>query len=67
MMNADDKADLTKEVFANHGWRSLRFYNPLSMEKTYRSHVKVRGPHDDGMYSGNMVVLEGEEVVAVYN
>ena len=66
VMNANDQADLSKEVFVNHGWKSLHFYKPLSMEKIYRSHVKMSGPHEDGMYSGDMIVFEGDEVVAVY-
>jgi naphtho-gamma-pyrone polyketide synthase len=66
VMNANDQADLSKEVFVNHGWKSLHFYKPLSMNKTYRSHVKMSGPNDDGMYGGDMVVFEGKEVVAVY-
>ena len=66
VMNANDEADLSKEVFVNHGWKSLHFYKPLSMEKTYRSHVKMSGPHEDGMYSGDMIVFEGDEVIAVY-
>jgi naphtho-gamma-pyrone polyketide synthase len=66
VMNANDQADLTKEVFVNHGWKSLHFYKSLSMEKTYRSRVKMSGPHEDGMYSGDMIVFESEEVVAVY-
>ncbi|KAE8354552.1 beta-ketoacyl synthase [Aspergillus coremiiformis] len=66
VMNANDEADLSKEVFVNHGWKSLHFYKPLSIQNTYRSHVKMSGPDDDGMYSGDMVVFEGKEVVAVY-
>ncbi|KAF7590070.1 hypothetical protein BBP40_003272 [Aspergillus hancockii] len=66
VMNANDQADLSKEVFVNHGWKSLHFYKPLSINKTYRSHVKMSGPNDDGMYGGDMVVFEGKEVVAVY-
>ncbi|KAL2862531.1 type I polyketide synthase [Aspergillus lucknowensis] len=66
VMNANDQADLTKEVFVNHGWRSLHFYKPLSMDKTYRSHAKMSGPHDDGMYSGDMTIFEKDDVVAVF-
>nr|BAW18768.1 topopyrone polyketide synthase [Phoma sp. BAUA 2861] len=66
VMNANDRADLSKEVFVNHGWKSLHFYKPLSMDKTYRSRVKMSGPQEDGMYSGDMVVFEGEEIVATY-
>ena len=66
VMNANDQADLSKEVFVNHGWKSLHFYKPLSITNTYRSHVRMSGPDVDGLYSGDMVVFEGEEVVAVY-
>ncbi|KAB8239545.1 beta-ketoacyl synthase [Aspergillus alliaceus] len=66
VMNANDRADLSKEVFVNHGWKSLHFYKPLSITNTYRSHVKMTGPDNDGLYGGDMVVFEGKEVVAVY-
>lgn len=66
IMNANDEADLDKEVFVNHGWTSLHFYKPVSIDKSYRSYVKMTGPGEDGMYKGNMVVFEGDEVVAAY-
>ncbi|RDW76453.1 uncharacterized protein DSM5745_06445 [Aspergillus mulundensis] len=66
IMNANDQADLSKEVFVNHGWKSLHTYKPLSMDRVYRSHVKMTGPHEDGMYSGDMTVFEKDDVVAVY-
>ncbi|KAE8371763.1 beta-ketoacyl synthase [Aspergillus bertholletiae] len=66
IMNANDQADLSKEVFVNHGWKSLHFYKPLSIKHTYRSYVRMSGPDTDGLYGGDMVVFEGTEVVAVY-
>ncbi|GAB1191821.1 Non-reducing polyketide synthase pks27 [Aspergillus pseudonomiae] len=66
VMNANDQADLSKEVFVNHGWKSLHFYKPLSINNTYRSHVRMSGPDADGLYGGDMVVFEGKEVVALY-
>lgn len=64
-MNANDQADLNKEVFVNHGWESFHFFKPLAMNKVYRSHAQMSGPADDFSYSGDIVVFEGEEVVAV--
>lgn len=54
IMNANDKADLSKEVFVNHGWTSLHFYKPVSLETTYRSHVQMKGPDDEvvALYKG---------------
>jgi iterative type I PKS product template protein len=66
IMNANDEADLSKEVFVNHGWSSLHFYKPLSISSTYHSHVQMTGPSDDGMYHGNVIVFEKNEVVAHY-
>ncbi|KAI7970709.1 hypothetical protein EIK77_007889 [Talaromyces pinophilus] len=66
IMNANDEADLSKEVFVNHGWSSLHFYKPLSISSTYHSHVRMTGPSDDGMYRGNVIVFEKNEVVAHY-
>jgi iterative type I PKS product template protein len=66
IMNANDTADLDKEVFVNHGWSSLHFYKPVSLDGEYTSYVKMSGPKDDGMYSGDMIVFEGSEVVAAF-
>ncbi|KAJ5525439.1 polyketide synthase [Penicillium frequentans] len=66
IMNANDHADLDKEVFVNHGWTSLHFYKEVSVEKVYHSYVKMTGPKEDGMYSGDMTVFEGDEVVACF-
>ncbi|KAK3938759.1 hypothetical protein QBC46DRAFT_439652 [Diplogelasinospora grovesii] len=67
IMNANDQADLSKEVFVNHGWTSLHFYKPVSLDATYRSHVKMTGPGEDGLYRGDMVVFDtNDEVVALY-
>ncbi|KAE8150929.1 hypothetical protein BDV25DRAFT_139362 [Aspergillus avenaceus] len=66
IMNANDQADLSKEVYVNHGWESLHFYKPLSIKSTYRSHVQMSGPDADGLYRGDMVVFEGKDVVAMY-
>ncbi|KAF2703807.1 putative polyketide synthase [Pleomassaria siparia CBS 279.74] len=65
-MNANDASDLDKEVFVNHGWKSLHFYKPVSLDGTYISYVKMSGPGEDGMYSGDMVVYEGTEIVAAF-
>jgi iterative type I PKS product template protein len=65
-MNANDTADLDKEVFVNHGWTSLHFYKPVSMGNTYRSYVKMSRPKEDGMYTGDMIVFEGDELVAAF-
>ncbi|KAJ0420671.1 beta-ketoacyl synthase [Aspergillus carlsbadensis] len=66
VMNANDQADLEKDVFVNHGWISLHFYKEVSLDTVYHSYVKMTGPKEDGMYSGDMVVFEDSEVVACY-
>jgi pimeloyl-ACP methyl ester carboxylesterase len=54
-------------VFVNHGWTNLHFYKPVSMDATYRSHVKMTGPNEDGLFAGDMVVFDSnDEVVALY-
>ncbi|KAJ5784444.1 polyketide synthase [Penicillium pulvis] len=66
IMNANDEADLSKEVFVNHGWASLHFYKPMSMTAIYRTHVQMTGPSEDGMYHGNVFVFENNELAALY-
>ncbi|EED15770.1 polyketide synthase, putative [Talaromyces stipitatus ATCC 10500] len=68
IMNANDQVDLDKDVFVNHGWTSLHFYKEVSLQNVYHSYVKMTGPNEEGMYSGDMTIfdLEGGEVVACY-
>ena len=65
-MNAKDNADLDEEVFLNHGCTSLHFYKPVSIKTAYQSYLKMHGPHKNGMYSGDMIIFEGDEVVAAF-
>ncbi|KAJ5941158.1 polyketide synthase [Penicillium verrucosum] len=66
IMNANDEADLTKEVFVNHGWSSLHFYKPMPMTATYQAYVQMTGPSNDGMYHGSVFVFKNKELVARY-
>ncbi|CAG8244814.1 unnamed protein product [Penicillium olsonii] len=66
VMNCNDEADLDKEVFVNHGWKGLQLYEPLRPDAHYTTFVKmVEG--ESRMYEGDMIVLDGDTVVATYN
>ena len=65
VMNANERVDLNKEVFVNHGWGSLQIYEPIAADKIYRSHVKM-SEGKDKLWTGDVVIFDNETVVAVF-
>jgi noranthrone synthase len=65
VMNANDGADLDKEVFINHGWKSSQIYQELQPDKKYRNYVKMVAK-EGNMYEGDVVIFDGDNVVAVF-
>ncbi|KAK9859262.1 hypothetical protein MYU51_016431 [Penicillium brevicompactum] len=65
VMNCNDDADLDKEVFVNHGWKGLQLYEPLRPDAHYSTFVQmVEG--ESRMFEGDMIILDGDKVVASY-
>lgn len=65
VMNCNDDADLDREVFVNHGWKSLQVYEPLRPDAHYSTFVQmVEG--ESRMYEGDMIVMDGDTVVATF-
>ena len=64
IMLGNDTADTTKEVYVSHGWDNYRVASPLSLDKKYRSYVKMHR-ESAKMVVGDVYVFEGEAVVAV--
>lgn len=64
IVNGSDAVDSKNQVYISHGWESLRFAEPLSAEKTYRSYVRMQ-PAGDKILAGDVYVFDGAKVVAV--
>ncbi|KAJ5358433.1 uncharacterized protein N7496_010846 [Penicillium cataractarum] len=65
VMNCNDDADLDREVFVNHGWKSLQLYEPLRPDAHYSTFVQM-AEGDSRMYEGDMIVMDGDTVVATF-
>ncbi|KAK0510435.1 hypothetical protein JMJ35_006867 [Cladonia borealis] len=65
VMNANDSADLDKEVYVNHGWRSFEMFEPISAGKSYQTHVKME-PRQDDLWEGDIMVFKAGRVVACF-
>ena len=65
IMNANDSADLDKEVYVNHGWKSFEMFEPISAGKSYQTHVKME-PRQDNLWEGDITVFEAGRVVACF-
>ena len=63
VMNCNDKADLERDIFVNHGWKSFCMYEKLSPSKSYRTHVKMQEA-EDKMWKGDVIILHEDKIVA---
>ncbi|KAK4147650.1 ketoacyl-synt-domain-containing protein [Dichotomopilus funicola] len=64
-MNCNDYTDLDTEVFMNHGWGSFQIFEPIDLEKHYTTYTQM-SEGTDKLWHGDVVVLDGEKVVAYF-
>ncbi|KAJ5054544.1 uncharacterized protein L3040_000815 [Drepanopeziza brunnea f. sp. 'multigermtubi'] len=64
IVNGSDAVDSKENVYISHGWESLRFAEPLSQEKTYRSYVRMQ-PQEGKVLAGDVYVFDGDRIVAM--
>lgn len=64
-VNANDALDSTKQVYISHGWESMRFAEPLSASKTYRSYVKMQPAEDSSVVSGDVYIFDGDRIIGM--
>ena len=64
IVNANDALDSGKHVYISHGWGSMRFAEPLSASKTYRSYVKMQAASGN-MMSGDVYIFEGDRIIGM--
>ncbi|RYO94433.1 hypothetical protein DL766_002781 [Monosporascus sp. MC13-8B] len=63
IMNGNDGADLSSEVFVNHGWASFQLFEEISASRTYRTYCKMEQKQAKH-WEGNCLVLDGDTIVA---
>lgn len=64
VMNGNETLDTKKEVYISNGWESMHFASQLSSNKSYTVYVKMYPGHSS-VYSGELYVLDDEEIVGV--
>lgn len=64
IVNANDALDSGKQVYISHGWGSMRFAEPLSATKTYRSYVKMQAA-DGNVMSGDVYIFNGDRIIGM--
>ncbi|KAK2005551.1 beta-ketoacyl synthase domain-containing protein [Colletotrichum eremochloae] len=58
VMNANEGVDLEKEIFVNHGWKSMKFLTPkLDPDMTYYSYVKMT-EGECKLWTGDVIVFD---------
>lgn len=63
VMNCNDDADLTKNIFVNHGWRSYLAFEAFDPTKTYVTHVHMREA-EGSMWEGDVLVFNEDKLAA---
>ncbi|KAF7551423.1 hypothetical protein G7Z17_g5015 [Cylindrodendrum hubeiense] len=64
-MNCNDSTDLDVQVFMNHGWGSFQMFEPMDFDKTYTTYTRML-EGDDKLWHGDVVIFDGERVVAFF-
>ena len=64
VVNANDALDSAKQVYISHGWESMRFAEPLSASKTYRSYVKMQ-PTGNNIMAGDVFIFDGDRIIGM--
>ena len=64
VVNANDALDSGKQVYISHGWESMRFAEPLSASKTYRSYVKMQ-PGAGSMVQGDVYIFDEDRIIGM--
>ncbi|KAH8585608.1 beta-ketoacyl synthase [Bisporella sp. PMI_857] len=64
VMNANEVIDTKKAVYISNGWETMQFASSLSANKFYTIYVKMQ-PSLGSMYSGDLYVLDDEEIIGV--
>lgn len=66
VMNANEKVDLDKEVYVNHGWESMHILKPVVNDGYYYSHVKMTEGKDK-LWTGDVMIFDkADDLVAIF-
>ena len=63
-VNANDAIDSATQVYISHGWEGMRFAEPLSASKTYRSYVRMQESGKQ-MVAGDVYVFDGDRIIGI--
>jgi len=64
IVNASDHLDSENSVYISHGWGSIKIAKKLSLEKTYRSYVRMQ-PAPGNISVGDVYIMEDGEVIGL--
>ena len=64
-MNANERSDLEIEVFVNHGWESLQFFEQIESRNTYDCYVKMEN-RGNSIWQGSIMITNGDRFVGLF-
>ncbi|KAJ4291933.1 hypothetical protein N0V90_009831 [Kalmusia sp. IMI 367209] len=65
ILNGTTAIDTSKFVHISHGWKAIKFAEPLSKDKTYNAYVKMQQTGEANVIAGDVYFFESGKIIGV--
>ncbi|KAL1594334.1 Type I Iterative PKS [Paraconiothyrium brasiliense] len=65
ILNGTTAIDTGKFVHISHGWKAIKFAEPLSKDKTYNAYVKMQQTGEANVIAGDVYFFESGKIIGV--
>lgn len=65
ILNGTTAIDTNKFVHISHGWKAIRFAEPLDKLKTYNAYVKMQQTGESNVIAGDVYIFESGKIIGV--
>lgn len=65
ILNGTTAIDTSKFVHISHGWKAIKFAEPLDKDKTYNAYVKMQPAAEANVIAGDVYFFESGKIIGV--
>ncbi|KAF1976212.1 putative polyketide synthase [Bimuria novae-zelandiae CBS 107.79] len=65
ILNGTTAIDTSKFVHISHGWKAIKFAEPLDKDKTYNAYVKMQPTSEANVIAGDVYFFESGKIIGV--
>lgn len=65
ILNGTTAIDTSKFVHISHGWKAIKFAEPLDKDKTYQAYVKMQPTGEANVIAGDVYFFESGKIIGV--